>query len=266
MATDTPLVTQKDVQQYRDEGYFVLKSALPEEHLDLLRHEADYAIDRIHQQMDRERVDSIGICHRGKRYFSAHVWRERPELLRFIKSPLMGDICRATIGEDAYLFWEQYVIKAADTGMKFSWHQDSGYVGYPEHPAYLTCWIPLDDVSEKNGTVHLLPYSRSGIRTYVHHTQEPGSNDMVGYFGSDPGIAISAPAGSIVCFSSLVFHRSGANTTDKMRRVYLAQYSSEIITSSDGMTRKGAAEPVLQKGELIDWRLGILDTRGEPEV
>ena len=43
----------------------------------------------------------------------------------------MADVCRATLGDTAYLFWEQYVVKGAEAGMKFSWHQDSGYVGYP---------------------------------------------------------------------------------------------------------------------------------------
>ena len=60
------------------------------------------------------------------------------------------------------------VIKGAETGMKFSWHQDSGYVNYPDHKPYLTCWCALDDMSEANGTVHLLPFSRSGIRSWVH--------------------------------------------------------------------------------------------------
>ena len=66
----------------------------------------------------------------------------------------------------------------------------------------------LDDMSEENGTVHLLPYSRSGIRSWVHHIVEEGSNDKVGYFGKDPGLIAEVPAGSIVAFSSIVFHSS----------------------------------------------------------
>ena len=63
------------------------------------------------------------------------------------------------------------------------------------------------------------------------------TNDQVCYFGSDPGMPVTAPAGSIVCFSSVVIHRSGANTTDRMRRVYLAQYSAEPILNEDGRPR-----------------------------
>jgi ectoine hydroxylase-related dioxygenase (phytanoyl-CoA dioxygenase family) len=54
---------------------------------------------------------------------------------------------------------------------------------------------------------------------------------------------VNVPAGSIACFSSTLFHRSGANTTDRMRRVYLAQYSAEPILNEDGRPRH-LAEPL----------------------
>ena len=79
---------------------------------------------------------------------------------------------------------------------------------------------------------------------------EEGSNDKVGYFGSDPGITVEVPAGSIVAFTSLNFHSSGTNTTNRMRRVYLAQYSPEPIRSADGSKLWGNAEPLLLNGVL----------------
>src|SRR5688500_283670 len=142
--------------------------------------------------MDAPGVDQLGLNQRGKRYFLANQHHQVPRVREFLFSELMADICRATLGPEAYLFWEQYVIKCADKGMKFSWHQDSGYVG-PNHKPYLTCWIALDDVSEENGTVYLLPFSHSGIRTWVKHVQDPESNDLVGYFGKERGIPITVP-------------------------------------------------------------------------
>ena len=52
---------------------------------------------------------------------------------------------------------------------------------------------------------------------------------MIGYAGEDPGIAATVAAGSMVIFSSLTLHRSSSNTTDMIRRAYLAQYSPEPI-------------------------------------
>jgi ectoine hydroxylase-related dioxygenase (phytanoyl-CoA dioxygenase family) len=162
----------------------------------------------------------------------------------------MSEIARVALGDTVYLFNEQYVVKAAERGMKFGWHQDSGFIPYA-HPPYLTCWIPLDDVTEANGTVYLLPYSRAGTRDVVEHVRDEETNDMVGYFGDDPGDPIIARAGSIACFSSTVFHRSGPNTTHRVRRVYLAQYSSEPILGQDRSRPRHLAEPLLIDGNRV---------------
>jgi hypothetical protein len=74
---------------------------------------------------------------------------------------------------------------------------------------------------------------------------------MVGYFGSDRGISVKAPAGSIVAFSSLVFHSSGANRTQQARRVYLPQYSAEPILSPDKTKLWGQCVPFVKDGKVI---------------
>jgi len=243
------IVTEQMRRQYQAEGYFVVEDALDPEELELLRSGAQYAMDKDDEQMAAAGVDRIGISARGKRYFSHLIYRDRPELRRFLFGDTMAQICRATLGDEAYLFWEQYVIKAGDPDTAFAWHQDSGYV-HEDHDPYLTCWIALDDVTEENGSVFLLPYSRSGIRAYVKHIEDPRVNDKVCYFGADPGMPVSAPAGSIVCFSSVVIHRSGPNQTDRLRRVYLAQYSREIIMAKDGSKPWGSFEQFLEDGTI----------------
>ncbi len=238
-------------EQFESEGYFILEKVIPDHLLELLRSQCQYFIDKMDARMDAEGTDVLGISHRGKRYFASNCFLERPQLRQFLFSELMADICRATLGDNAYLFWEQYVVKGAEEGMKFSWHQDSGYVGYPDHRPYLTCWCALDDMSEANGTVHLMPFSRVGIRTWVQHVREEDSNDLVGYFGDDPGITVEAPAGSIAVFTSVNFHSSGTNHTQQMRRVYLAQYAAEPIMAREDRSKLwGSAEPFLLDGEL----------------
>lgn len=243
------LVTDQMLEQYRQEGYFVLESVIGADDLELLRSGAQYAIDRADQEMSEAGVDRLGINARGKRYFSSMVYQGRPELREFIFGPTMAQICRRVLGPEAYLFWEQYVIKAADPDTKFAWHQDSGYV-HEDGPEYLTCWIALDDVNEENGSVYLLPYTRSGIRSYIKH-MKIDTGDEVCYVGSDPGMPVIVPAGSIVCFSSMVIHRSGANLTDRMRRVYLLQYSDQVIMDKTGEKPWGSFEQFLHDGNAL---------------
>jgi ectoine hydroxylase-related dioxygenase (phytanoyl-CoA dioxygenase family) len=134
--------------------------------------------------------------------------------------------------------------------MAFGWHQDSGYIPYP-HAPYLTCWIPLDDATEDNGTIYLLPYSRAGTRDVVEHCRDEKSNDLVGYFGHDTGVPVVVPAGSLVCFSSILFHRAGPNTTDHPRRAYVAQYSAEPLLTEDRSRPRHLAQPLLVAGQRI---------------
>ena len=244
-------ISADQVRQYRDEGYVVLESVIPDEHLQALRDEAQHHIDAIHEEMDAQGTDTLGISHRDKRYFIFNKHQNSPALQAFLFSDLMADITRSILGEDVHLFYEQYVIKAAEKGMKFSWHQDSGFVNF-EHSAYLSCWCALDDMTEENGTIYVLPYSRAGTRDLVEHTVEEGSNDKVGYHGDDPGIPVTVPAGSIALFSSLTFHRSGTNTTPNMRRSYLAQYSAEPMGNQDeDKGTKTLAVPFLKDGEKV---------------
>jgi hypothetical protein len=100
-------------RQYRDEGFFVLERAVPGADLELLRSVAEDAVAVMDARMDAEGTDRLGINLRGRRYFTDRLSSERTELHRVLFSPLLAEICRATIGDEAYLFWEQYVIKGS---------------------------------------------------------------------------------------------------------------------------------------------------------
>jgi ectoine hydroxylase-related dioxygenase (phytanoyl-CoA dioxygenase family) len=250
MISESP-ITSEHARQFREEGAFVLESVLPSSDLDALRAECRRFLDERDREMDRLGVDRLDLDHRGRRYF-VHAYPRSSVVGGFLFGDRMAEMARAALGETVYLFNEQYVVKAAERGTKFGWHQDSGFIPYRHRP-YLTCWIALDDVSEANGTVHLLPYSRAGTREVVEHVRDDETNDMVGYFGDDPGDPLIVPAGSIACFSSTLFHRSGPNTTHRMRRVYVAQYSSEPILDEDGARPRHLAEPLLLAGRRVRW-------------
>lgn len=247
MTIGSSAVTPRQSRQLRDEGFFVLESVVPPADVEALAGECQRFIDDRDREMDRLGVDKLDLDHRGRRYF-LHAHDDSDVARRFLRSDLMVEIARAALGETVYLFHEQYVVKAAERGMKFGWHQDSGFIRYPHRP-YLTCWITLDDVSEANGTVYLLPFSRAGTRDVVEHVRDEETNDLVGYFGDDPGDPVVVPAGSVACFSSTLFHRSGPNTTDRIRQIYLAQYSSEPILTEDGSALRHLAVPLLIDGE-----------------
>lgn len=244
------IITSQHEDQFREEGFFIVQNAICDEHLSILRKSCDVLIDLMHDEMDRLNTDHIHISHRGKRYHIAKKYDQVPDLSSYVFSSLMAEVCRATIGNEAFLFYDQYVVKAAEQGIKFSWHQDSGYLGFP-HVPYVTVWAAVDDMTEENGTAYVLPFSTVGIRTLVEHVRDEQTGDKVGYFGSELGIPAVVPAGSLVVFSSLSFHRSGPNLTSKMRRAYVTQYSPEPICRPETGDVMHLAVPFLKAGSIL---------------
>ncbi len=249
-------ISAQDRQLFADEGYMILKGVIPADLLQMLREECSYFLGYMDARFDANMVSPQALSRRGSRYFVNDMYRYSPRLWQFLFSDVMADVCRATIGDDAVLFHEQWVVKGAEQGMNFAWHQDSGYVKSYDpdtsHQPYVTCWCTLDDVTEANGTVYLLPHSRGGTRgNIITHAQDPESNDLIGYCGEDPGIAVEVPAGSIVAFSSFNLHRSGANTTSQMRRVYLPQYAAAPIHNTQTGEQMNLAVPFLENGKNI---------------
>ncbi|MES1156552.1 MAG: phytanoyl-CoA dioxygenase family protein [Alphaproteobacteria bacterium] len=248
---------ERQKQQFEAEGYAVFEGALAGEALDILRAQCDGFITREDARMDALGVDSIGITHRGRRYFASECQREQPALRQVLFSEIMADVCRATLGSDAYFFFDQYVVKGPEQGLAFAWHQDSGYVvgngGPPDHAPYLTCWCPLDDATLQNGTVRVLPFSHApASRTSIlPHARSSDTNDLVGWSGDDEGVVIEASAGSVVAFSSRLLHASGANSTAKMRRVYLAQYTPDVMLNPGTKHLRRNAIPFLRDGRQI---------------
>jgi len=210
-------ITETQKQQYQDEGYFNLEQARPREDLRGLIETYQQSIDGIHQEMDTRGTDKIGVNERGRQYMVTNCYSNYPSLGQFLFSPLMADVCRATIGEEAYLLWDQFVVKGPGMRMPFEWHPDGGCIGH-DHRPYVICWCAMDHMDLDNGTIHVLPFSKAGVRDRVPHRRDPETKQPVGYFGSEPGVPVIGPPGTIGVCSSLSFHKSGINISDRFRR------------------------------------------------
>ena len=133
MTLPAPTVTPPQARRFHDEGWFVIHRALAPTELETLRSECQRLVAERDAEMTRLGVDALDLCHRGRRYF-LHAYTTSPAVREFLRSDLMVDIARAVLGEHVYLFNEQYVIKAAERGMPFAWHQDSGFIPIRTRP------------------------------------------------------------------------------------------------------------------------------------
>ena len=222
------IVTEAQREQYRREGYFILESVIPEAALEGLRGECGRLLARRQRRLEARGIAGFGLDFYRRNESPDREWLPDPLVRDFLFSDLMVEVGRATLGEDVYLFNEAYDITAAGRGITFDSFLDSRDIGHCRPPR-LSCCCALDDM-----TVELF-----------ERRVEDSSNDRVGYQGDAPAVAALAPAGSMVVFSSRVFHRSGPNTSERMRRVYLAQFSAGPIMNREW----NQSIPLLLKGE-----------------
>ena len=243
--------------QFVRDGFAVFDQVLAGPHLDLLRGECAQFVARDDRRMDEAGVDHLGLNHRNRRYFANECQREQPALRQMLFSEEMAAICRLLLGPDVYFFFDQFVVKGPENGMAFSWHQDSGYVAYnggpPDHAPYLTCWCPLDDVSVENGTISVIPFSKhlQSRDSIVPHDRNSQTNDLIAQFQPVPAVTIDVKAGSVVAFSSRILHASGANRSDAFRRVYLAQYTAEVMLNPGTKHLRRNAVPLVRDGRKV---------------
>ena len=143
---DVVMITDQQLEQYRREGYFILENALPGALLRRIQDEAMRFKALFDGRMREAGVDVWEISRLDNRYFIQSYHDQSDSLKEYLFSDLMAEICRATIGPEAFLFLEQFVLKGAEKGMSFSWHQDGGWWA-PDCPAYVSVWLALDDMT-----------------------------------------------------------------------------------------------------------------------
>jgi len=140
-------------QDFRAKGYAVFPDALSEGELATLRNACNTLLDEPVHNGGGD-VHKIGLGE--TRRFLRHRHQEFPDLEAFVLGAKVGEVIRTCLDGDPMLFNEQFVVKGAGKGASFAWHQDGAYVGF-DHTPYLTVWIALDDATEENGCVYILP-------------------------------------------------------------------------------------------------------------
>jgi ectoine hydroxylase-related dioxygenase (phytanoyl-CoA dioxygenase family) len=225
------IVTAAHAESYREHGYFVLDRAVDEATLAVLRHEADLGIEEEAESLRRGDARFVPVSTLDDRYVVNGRSRKTVAIRELLLGELMADICRASIGPEAYLFSETFVCKMPKNRTGWIWHQDSSYlasVGLGHYPPNLSVWIAIDRMTLENGTLRLVPWSLTGIREVVPHdlANKPWDSDDVVNFGQHPETVFPVEAGSIVVFSGVIPHASAPNASDTVRRAYLVQYSS----------------------------------------
>ncbi|WNR42978.1 phytanoyl-CoA dioxygenase family protein [Paenibacillus roseipurpureus] len=209
----------EQLKQFDEEGFFILEDLFTGEEMDELTSQVDYYVDEHSAKLKQEEQGGVGVSRANEITFTAHLVKKNAYFQQFCAHPKFVEITTAILGGDVSLYWDQAVYKRPETAKDFPWHQDNGY-GLVLSDEYVTCWLAMEDATIENGCIWVKPRThKDGI---IEHQKTPIGWQC--YFGEDPGIPVELKKGSMVVFSSLLFHRSGPNVSDNIRKGYILQY------------------------------------------
>lgn len=150
-----------------------------------------------------------------------NVWYGVDEIAEILRSSAFDAILKGLFGNDTYrLYHDQLQFKPARIGGVNCWHQDVEFWPFREPYTEVTAWLALDDVSENNGCMRMVPGSHQwgkatdylrGLAQYLPLEKFYEGNQI------DVECCV-VPKGHLHFHDNLTWHGSGPNFSDKPRR------------------------------------------------
>jgi Phytanoyl-CoA dioxygenase (PhyH) len=213
------LLTEKEVADYRHNGYLVPSYRLPDALLKTLQITLQELIDA-----------NPGV--RPEKLVSAHIEGKNDDgvigssrFLELAMYPPLIDMVSQVIGPDVALWGCQIFCKPAEDGYATPWHQDGQY--WPMRPlATCTVWIALEPSLKSNGCLRVIPGSHTHkvLHPHLHEDRaELTLNQSVNSDCFDPSQAqdLELQPGQMSLHDVFMIHGANANTSD-MRRTGVA--------------------------------------------
>ena len=217
------ILSNEQIEAYREMGYLVLERHLPDDILIKIRAEISRFEDEARgMTVSNERLD-LEDSHtiedpRLRRIKLPH------KISNFMRELMFSDHilapARDLAGPDLRLHTSKLNMKSAGYGAAVEWHQD--YAFYPHtNDDILAIGVIIDDMESENGPLMVYPGSHKGP-VYDHHVDGVFAGAFIPEdVGLNPSNAVElkGPAGSISIHHGRIVHGSALNTSDRSRRI-----------------------------------------------
>jgi phytanoyl-CoA hydroxylase len=255
------MLTPRQVEDYRRDGYVVIPRLIQGDQLDELRALTDRIVEEARGVAANDDLYDLEPSHSAA---MPRVRRLKPVIFKryaffraLTRDPKITSILSQLLGPDIRLYGGKLNMKSAGYGSPVEWHQDWAF--YPHtNDDVLATGIYLDDCDLANGPLMVVPGSHLGP-TYDHHAGgrfcgafDPGAS------GVDVGRAVPlmGPAGSMTIHHARLVHGSALNTSNRPRRLLLHEY-----TAADAWPLMGIAD-----FEEFNSRIVLGEPNVEPRV
>lgn len=212
----TALTSEIDfhVEEIMQKGYTILKNLLDQESLPRWRKMIDETYQRQENAFGKEQLTAIqelDVC-RAPILYDRH-------FIDLAENDTVIAIVKQILGEWFILNLQNAIINRPGTiHHQSSWHRDFPHQNFViSRPIGINALYAIDDFNENTGGTMLLPFSHKSEKI-------PSINYM-----AENSITANAPAGSVILFDVMLFHKAGKNSSNIIRRSVNHLYTIPII-------------------------------------
>lgn len=161
-----------------------------------------------------------------------------PTFKRVTFSKKVKDVLKSLQYKDPAVVQSMVIFKHPEIGGEVTPHQDSTFL-YTEQPSAVGLWIPLVDITLKNGCLWFIPGSHKDkiYQRYVRNANGPPQLVLEGEipkFDDNLYVPVLPKKGDCVVIHGSVIHKSGKNTSDKSRPIYTFHVVEQENTEYSG--------------------------------
>ena len=264
------MITNEQINYYKDKGYLVVENAIPQDKLEELQKVTDEYVANSKDVVVNDEVYDLADDHSSTNPNLRRL--KNPHLLHDVYKNITEDACildivEKLVGKNIRRDHTKLNFKSARGGESIEWHQDWAF--YPHtNDDIVEVGIFLDDCGEENGPLMAVPGSHKGPLDDHHHqgvfigAVDPANS----HYDLSTAEPFLAKAGSISLHHVRSLHGSKKNNSEKSRRVLFVGY-----TAADSWPLKGILDlglkPTSSEGDFVKNIYSVYEgniVRGDP--
>ncbi|WP_214803170.1 phytanoyl-CoA dioxygenase family protein [Exiguobacterium sp. ERU656] len=206
-------------QKFSNDGYCIIENFLSEQRVGSLKEQVKsifYTEDMdcrisVNQEKLKEQGVFIGMSKKNSHFND------------LVNSPEILNLLKQATNKDMNFTDDKIVFKDSSTQFASPWHQD-WYYWKGSHK--VSAWIALDDVTEDNGCLQVIPGSHKN-RVEHNEISEDGFSKEVSdnLISSKEIVNLPVSAGSIILLDDLILHSSLPNNSLEDRWAFIPTYT-----------------------------------------
>ncbi|WP_366554550.1 phytanoyl-CoA dioxygenase family protein [Aquibaculum sediminis] len=246
------MLSQEQVTFYHDNGYLLVEDAVTPEQLQALRQVTNDLIERSREVRESNDVYDLEEGHSAQEPRLSRIklpHRQHEVYWSTLIGERLNGILQMLLGPDVLLQTSKLNTKPPGGGAAVEWHQDWAF--YPHsNDSMLACGLMLNDVTEDNGPLLVIPGSHRGP-VLSHHNQgvfcgAVDADDPL--FDKNKAVTLTGRAGSMTIHHVRTLHGSAPNLSDRARQVLFYE-----CHAADAWPLLGAGSYIHQLGQQALW-------------